>query len=70
MPLRQDALVGGLHVRMRPDHRRDLAVEMPAHGDLLRGRLGVEVHEDDARPLAHGLDFAKHDRKRVVDVAA
>ena len=49
--LRQDAFVGGLHVRVRADDRRDLAVEVPAHRDLLRRRLGVEVDEDDARPL-------------------
>ena len=50
MPFGQDALVGGLHVRVRADDRRDPAVEVPAHRDLLRRRLGVEVDEDDARP--------------------
>ena len=68
--LRQDALVGGLHVRVRADDRRDLAVEVPAHRDLLRGRLGVEVDEDDPRPLAQRLDLAQHDGERIVDAAA
>ena len=36
----------------------DLAVEVPAHRDLFRRRLGVKVHEDDARALAQRLDLA------------
>ena len=69
--LRQDPLVGRLHVRVRADDGGDLAVEVPAHRDLLGGRLGVEVHEDDARPLrAAPRSRAEHDRERVVDAAA
>ena len=66
--LRQNALVGGLHVRVRADDGRDLAVEMPAHRDLLRRRLGVEVHEDDPRARLERLDLLQHDRERIVDV--
>ena len=32
---RQDALVGGLHVRVGAEDRRDAAVEMPAHRQFL-----------------------------------
>ena len=65
---RQDAFVGGLHVRVRADDGGDAAVEVPAHRDLLGRRLGVEVHEDRARSFAHLLDLALHDRERIVDV--
>jgi Glycosyltransferase family 87 len=41
------ARVGRLHVRVRPDHRGHAAVQPPRQGDLLAGRLGVEVHHDD-----------------------
>ena len=34
VPPRQDALVGGLHVRVRADHRGDASVEEPAHRQL------------------------------------
>ena len=65
--LRQDPFVGGLHVRVRADHGRDEAIEVPAHGDLLRGRLGVEVHEDDARLGAERFDLAERERERIVE---
>src|SRR5664280_2143787 len=42
----QDARVRRLHVRVRAEHRRDAAVEVVAHGDLLARRLGVEVDDD------------------------
>jgi hypothetical protein len=40
---------------------------MPAHGDLLGGRLGVEVDEDDARLLPDGLNFRLEDAERIVN---
>ena len=61
--LRQQPLVRRLHVRMGADDRGHAPVEMPAHRDLLRRRLGVEVDEDDARLRAHRLDFAQRDRR-------
>ena len=62
-----DALVGGLHVRVRADDGRDAAVEVPAHRDFLRGRLGVEVHEHDRRFVTDRVDLVQHDAKRIVD---
>ncbi len=50
--LRQHALVRGLHVAMRADHRGDPSVEVPAHGLRLAGGLHVHVHDDDRRVLA------------------
>ena len=66
-PFRQDPLVGGLHVRMRTDHGRDAAVEMPPHGNFLRRRLGVEIHEDDPCALVHRVNLARDGDERVVD---
>jgi len=43
---REDAQVGGRHVRVRADDGRDAAVEVPAQADLLARRLGVHVDED------------------------
>jgi len=43
---REDAQVGGGHVRVGADDGRDAAVEVPAQADLLAGRLGVHVDED------------------------
>ena len=42
---RQDARVGGGHVGVRADHRGNAAVQVPAHGDLLAGDLGVKIDE-------------------------
>ena len=65
--LGQDPLVGRLHVRVRADDCRDLAVEKPAHRDFLRGGFGVEVHEDDAGAVTQRLDLPLHDGERVVE---
>src|SRR5256885_9088983 len=46
-------LVRRLHVRVRADHGGDLAVEVPAHCDLFRRGLGMEVDEHDARSEEH-----------------
>ena len=50
--LRQNPLVGRLHVRVRADDGRDLAVEVPAHRDFLGRGFGVEVDEDDRASAA------------------
>ena len=57
--LGQDALVGGLDMRVRADNGGDAAVEMPAHGDFFGCRFGMEVDEDDARLRSQGVDFAQ-----------
>src|SRR5438093_1926051 len=43
----QDPGVGRGDVGVGAHHRARAAVEVPAHGGLLRGRLGVHVAEDD-----------------------
>src|SRR5450631_1710125 len=43
----QDPGVGGRNVRVGPDHGAGPAVQVPTHGRLLRGRLGVHVAKDD-----------------------
>ena len=54
----QHARVGGLHVRVGADDGRDPAVEVPAHRDLLGGRLRVHVHDDDAALVARARSTA------------
>ena len=44
----ENLLVGGGHVRMGPEDRRDAAVEMAPHDLHVAGRLGVEVEQDHA----------------------
>ena len=53
---------------VRADDRRDLAVEVPAHRDLLGRRFRVEVDEDDFARAAQRLDLAQDDRERVVEL--
>jgi len=45
-PAREDAQVGGRHVRVGAEDGGDAAVEVPAQADLLARRLGVHVDED------------------------
>ena len=53
---REDARVRGLDVRVRPEHRRDAAVEPGGQGDLLARRLRVDVDDHDRRGGARLLD--------------
>ncbi len=46
--------VGGGDVGVAADHQRGAAVAEVAHGLLLRGRLGVHVHDHRVRALAQG----------------
>ncbi len=62
---REDPLIGRLDMRVRAHHRRDLPIDVPAHGDLLGGGFGVEVHQDDSG-LADRLYFASYDMKGIV----
>src|SRR5258706_497985 len=55
-PGAQHALVGGLHVRVRPQHRGHAAVEEVAHRVLLAGRLAVHVDQDARGLLAQLRD--------------
>ncbi len=65
---RQDALVGGLHVRVRADHRGDASVEKPAHRELLGRGFGVKVHEHDRRAgRANARELLVDGDERVVE---
>ena len=59
---RQHPGVRRRNVRVRPDHRRHAAVEVPAHPHLLAGRLGVHVDE-------HVVDLALERVQRRVGLA-
>src|SRR5207302_3810058 len=63
----QDAFVGGLDVRVGPEHRRDTAVEKMPHGILLARRLAVHVDEDAGRLLAQPLDEPLLGAERAVE---
>ena len=52
---------------MGSDDRGHTPVEIPTHGDLLAGRLGVEVDQDDVRLSRETLEHAVDDGERVVD---
>src|SRR6266542_2249001 len=56
--VRQDALVGRLHVRVRSEDRSHFSIKVPAHRDLLTRRFSMEVDDDHARLVADGLDLA------------
>jgi hypothetical protein len=47
----QDPLVGGLNVRVRAENGGGPAIEIPAHGVFLRGRLSMHIDNNDARVL-------------------
>src|SRR6266852_2770170 len=55
---RKDLLVGGGDVRVRPNHRGDAPIQVPAHGHFFAGGFRVDIHDDnadagrDARQLA------------------
>ena len=53
----QDPLVRRRDVGVRADDGRDPAVEVPAEGLLLGGRLGVEIDDDDGRHGPEGGDL-------------
>src|SRR5947199_10777618 len=48
-PLMQDALIRGRNVGMRTNDGSHASIQIPAHGHLFRGCLGVKVHEDHLR---------------------
>ena len=56
VPFGQHARVGGGHVGVGAEHRRDPAVEMPAHRLLLAGGLGVEVDQDHLDLVGETVD--------------
>jgi len=74
-PAWKDAPVGCRDVRVGADDGRHAAIEVPAHGDLLAGRLGVHVDEHvvglAAQLLQDLVDLQKrHAARAQEDVAA
>ena len=63
-PARLNARVVRLHVRVRPEDGRHLAVEVARQRDLLARRLAVEVDEDDRRLPLRLLDELVDDLER------
>ena len=64
----QHPLVRGLHVGVGAHDGGDLSVEVPAHRELLRGRLRVEVDQDDRGSLLPDrLDLLLDHRERIVE---
>ena len=58
---RQDARVGGGNMRVRPHHRRNTSVQIPAHRHLLAGHLGMEIDEPD-------FHFFRNARQHLIDL--
>src|SRR5207247_361948 len=65
-PIGQDALVGGLHVRVCPNDRAYLTIYIPGEGLLLRRGFGVKIDEDDFGFLADPLDGRRSDGKGAI----
>ena len=69
-----DARVGGLDVRVRAEHGGHAAVEPVRERDLLARRLGVDVDDDDRRPLPRLVDELvdelQHARRRLEEERA
>lgn len=65
-PARENALIGCLHMGMRPKDRRDLPVEESAHCNFLAGRLGVHVHDDNGSLLSQLFDFVHGGMEGIV----
>ena len=68
-PLRQQPGIGGWHVGMGADHRTDTAVQVPAHGVLLRRDLAVEVEDAHRRQrLGGAVEQRVHGGERRVEL--
>ena len=65
-PLGQHAGVGGGDVGVGAENDIDPPVQMVAHGQLLRGSLGVEVQEGDVIVPLLAVEDAIHHREGVV----
>ena len=65
VPPGKNLFVRRLHVRVRAHHRAHLPVQKPRERNLLRGRLGVKIHEDDFRLLAQPFHFVGGEQKRI-----
>src|SRR5690606_2070843 len=63
----EDTFVGGLDVGMGADDGGAAAVEVPAHGDLFGGGLGVHIHQDTRGLAPQGVHFAGGGLKRAVE---
>ena len=65
-PAGEEALVGRLDVRVRPDDRGRPAVEIAPQRDLLRCRFGVDIHHDQGRPAAQRFDLPRGGPERAL----
>ncbi len=60
----EHARVARLHVGVRAEHGGDPPVQIVAHGDLLAGRLGVQIDDDRLRELLGLVDEPVDDAER------
>ena len=69
VPSGQHPAVGGRHMGVGTEHRRDSAVEVPAERDLLAGHLGVEVDHDRVGPVGQARRAEGRLRRRRIRAA-
>jgi hypothetical protein len=62
----ENALISRLHMCVGTDDRRNLPIEKSAHGDLLTGRFGVHIDDDDSGLLAQAIDLCHGRMERIV----
>ena len=48
---------------MRAEDRGDASGQVPAHGHLLAGRLGMHIDDHDRRLAVRSVDQLVHDRE-------
>lgn len=63
----EESFIGGEHMRVRPHDGAHATVQVPAQALFFRSRLGVEIHDDYRRLLAHLLHGCEADGERAVD---
>lgn len=64
----ENLLIRRLHVSVRAHHRADLAIQHPRERDFFRGGLGVKIHKDDFRLLAHFFHFLQRPGEGIFEL--